>query len=143
MDNDQKLPISLEGDRVDLLRLNRIWLESYVAKDADAISNILADDFVAIYGGGTRRTKSEVLRQLAELEDAPSLARTEHLAVHVARDVGVVSARAVVQVPSAGGGSEEILHDYADIYARRDGSWQAVSAHIVVVSGPHSTTSPS
>lgn len=132
MDATQRQAPSREADREALVALNGVWLDSYIARDAEALGKIMADDFLAIYGSGERHGKAEALARLSAMTEEPLSLHTENLAVHVAGDVAVVTARATAQIRN-GDRVDEECNEYADIYARRDGRWQAVSAHIVAV----------
>lgn len=116
----------------ELEALNAAWLNSYVARDPSVLESILADDFVAVYGGGTRRTKAELVARVRNPTVEILSVVPENVQVQISGDVAVVTARSVLRVRTAEGESE-LRNDYADIYARRNGRWRGISAHIVRV----------
>lgn len=122
------------SDHQALETLNAAWLNSYVTGDADALAAILAEDFVATYSGGQRRTRAQIVGRLRAGPTALSV-RFENLAVQVSGDVAVVTARSVIQSRGANGVTER-RNDYADIYVRRAGRWLAIAAHIVPAPAP-------
>jgi ketosteroid isomerase-like protein len=126
--------VETSADQRALEALNTAWLNSYVTLDRATLSEILADDFVATYGNGRRRTKAELLGGLGQGARILSV-RAENLAVHVSGDTAIVTARSVLQIRQ-GEQTTEARNDYADIYVRRDGRWRAIAAHIVRVPPP-------
>lgn len=117
-------------DRATLERLNSNWLTAYKTRDETALDRILAGDFVAVY------PDDRVLRKVDLIAVATGTSRTietvswDQLRIMKFRDVAVVTARSHLTGIAARkpfGDSK----DYADVYARRNGRWQAISAHVV------------
>ena len=117
-------------DRRALEALNAAWLNSYVTRDVAALGTILADEFVATYSGGVRRTRAEMLERLATGGSTVLSVQIENLSIQIVNDVAVVTARSVLQVQGENGPTTS-RNDYADIYVRRAGSWRAIAAHVV------------
>lgn len=53
------LAYAQNSDITMIKKLNRQWLDAIVQEDSSALGRILADDFVLINPGGTRRTKAD------------------------------------------------------------------------------------
>ncbi|WP_448661523.1 nuclear transport factor 2 family protein [Sphingomonas sp. CJ20] len=117
-------------DRATLETLNSDWLTAYKTSDRAALDRILADDFVAVY------PEDRVLRKADLMAAATGTSRTvetvswDRLRIMVFGDVAVVTARSHLTGVAAGK-SFDASNDYADVYAKRHGRWQAVSAHVV------------
>lgn len=125
----------VSADHRALEALNNAWLNSYVARDPGVLDSILADDFIAVYGGGQRRTKAQLLERVRNGPQVVSV-RPENVQIQISGDVAIVTARSVLMI-RIDGEVRETRNDYADIYVRRDGRWRGVSAHIVrVASNP-------
>jgi len=119
-----------EADRQALESLNATWLNSYVTGDSTALGEILAEDFVATYGGGIRRTRAQILAGMASPRRPVVSVRWENLSVQLAGDTAVVTARSILRLGGEAG-ETEVRNDYADVYVRRNGRWQAIAAHVV------------
>jgi len=123
-----------EADRLALEALNAAWLNAYVTRDGAALGAILAEDFVATYSGGTRRGRDQLIARAANPQQTVVSVSWENLNVQVAGDTAIVTARSFLRL-RGDGGETEVRNDYADIYVRRDGRWQAIAAHIVRAPG--------
>ena len=121
---------AMTPDQRTLAALNDAWLNSHVTRNGAALAEILADDFVAVYGNGRRRTKAETIASLSQGAQVLSV-RAENLNIHVSGDTAVVTARSVLSLRDAQGRTVEVRNAYADIYVRRNGRWRAIAAHIV------------
>ena len=118
-------------ERAELERLNAEWLRSYVSRDGSVLDRILADDFVATYANGNRRTKADIIKSATSPASRIIAVDTERVAVQVSGDVAVVTAHSVLRLRDEGAGETSIRNAYADVYVRRNGRWRAIAAHIV------------
>jgi ketosteroid isomerase-like protein len=113
-------------DDVEALReLNEAYLESVRMGDADRFREILADDFLCSAADGSVLDKGEFL----ELTAGPRTLR--HLSagdvrIRVLGDVAIIHAATYYTTMSGADGRGR----YTDIWARRDGTWRAVAAHV-------------
>lgn len=119
-----------EADRRQLEEMNHLWFESYRKKDGATLGRILADDFVAVYGGGSARTKAQLVDGVADPKRPPLDIRSEDVLVSLFGDTAMVSGRSITKSVRNGQPVETSNH-YADIYVKRRGKWQAVAAHVV------------
>ena len=121
------------ADCAELAALNRRWLDSYVSRDIEALADLLADEFIAISGGGARRNRDETIARVRDSRRRIRSVDVENLHIQVVGDVAVVTARSVLAIDREGA---PVRNDYADTYVRRNGRWRAVSAHVVRVAPP-------
>jgi hypothetical protein len=116
---DEPLP---EQARAQLLQLENHWLQ--VEDDPDALESILAPDFLHVVGAGII-TKDEQLSFMRK-HPAPKPRPEEHfedMHVRVYGNVGIVNG---IVVANDAGKTRRTL--FTDVFAYRDGKWQAVSA---------------
>ena len=115
-------PVSPEKAKQELLDLENHWLQ--VEDDPDALESILAPDFLHVVGVGII-TKDEQLNFMRK-HPAPRSKQAKHfddMHVRVYGTVGIVNG---VVVASEGETTRRTL--FTDVFAYRDGKWQAVSA---------------
>ena len=114
---------SVEKSKEELLELENHWLQ--VENDPDALGSILAPDFLHVVPEGII-TKSEQLRFMRK-HPAPAQKGQRHfedMRVRVYGNVGIVNG-VVVET-----GNDEVNRKtlFTDVFAYRDGKWQAVSS---------------
>lgn len=125
-------PLASSSDIMALEKLNAEWLNAYKTHDGLALERILADDFEAIYPGGRVMKKTDLVKAAINPSRIVETIAWEDLKIMVFGDTAIVRARSrmsgkTAEAPFSG------VNDYADIYARRDGVWRAISAHVVKV----------
>ena len=111
-----------EKQKQELLELENRWLKS--EDDPAALESILAPDFLHVVGAGII-TKDEQLEYMRK-NPAPHTNEQKHfddMHVRVYGNVGIVSG----EVVSTDKGSRR-RPLFTDVFAYRDGKWQAVSA---------------
>ena len=116
---DAPLP---EQARAQLLQLENHWLQ--VEDDPDALEAILAPDFLHVLGTGII-TKDEQLSYMRK-HPTPKHGAERHfedMHIRVYGDVGIVNGAVVA---NEAGATRQTL--FTDVFAYRDGKWQAVSA---------------
>ena len=116
----------LANDALETLsRLNATYIDCVVTADADRFAAILAPDFVCSNPDGTlvsrdeflRRTRSGSRLQRMDLDD---------VRIRLIGDVAIIHARTTFVLDDGRQGTGR----YTDIWARRDGAWLAVAAHV-------------
>jgi len=115
-------PRSAEQAKQELLSLENRWLE--VENDPVALEDILAPDFLHVVPVGII-TKEEHIRFLRE-HPAPGQhthKRFEDLHVRIYGDTGIVNGTVIETTDR---GERKTL--FTDVFAYRDGKWQAVTA---------------
>jgi ketosteroid isomerase-like protein len=113
------------GD-VDTLRaLNADYIRSVQRGDVQRFREILADDFSASLGDGTLVDKPSFLEATARPVTITNL-EAHDVQVRVLGDIAVIHAK--TRFTTADG--RAATGRYTDIWARRDGRWLAIAAHV-------------
>jgi ketosteroid isomerase-like protein len=114
-----------QSDHDVLGQLNRDYITSVQNSDVQRFEQILADDFFCSNPDGSLVDRAAFLRQTAKPVTIANL-KAEDVMIRILGDVAIIHARTTYTRPdgSTGGGR------YTDVWARRDGRWLAVSAHV-------------
>jgi ketosteroid isomerase-like protein len=108
-----------------LAALNRDYIHSVQHGDVRRFDEILADDFLCSNPDGSLVDKKQFLAQTARPVTISGLT-AEDVKVRILGDVAIIHAR--TSYTTADG--EQRNGRYTDVWARRDGKWLAVSAHV-------------
>lgn len=108
-----------------LLDLNRDYIESVQHGDVQRFEEILADDFLCSNPDGSLIDRAAFLAQTAKPVTIANL-EAQDVYVRVMGDVAIIHARTTYTIADGGAG----FGRYTDVWARRDGRWLAVSAHV-------------
>jgi ketosteroid isomerase-like protein len=108
-----------------LLGLNRDYIRSVQESDVNRFDEILADDFLCSNPDGSLVDRAAFLEQTTRPVAISSL-EAHDVNVRVLGDVAIIHARTTYTGPDGLPGAGR----YTDVWARRDGSWLAVSAHV-------------
>jgi ketosteroid isomerase-like protein len=108
-----------------LLALNDDYIRSVQNSDLRRFGEILADDFLCSNPDGSLVDKACFLAQTARPATVRGLS-AEDVKVRVLGDIAIIHAR--TRYTTADG--ERRNGRYTDVWARRDGRWLAVSAHV-------------
>lgn len=122
---------SRKDDREIIAELNRKWIASYATRDTTTIQRVLADDFIMISPKGVKLDKHEVMSMIAstEVETAATIDSTR---ITMFGDIALL----VGYIHFTQKSSAVTLHGsnvYSDMYVKRNGKWQAVSAHVTLL----------
>ena len=113
-----------EGDRRALTDLENSWLKS--EHDSAALERILAPDFIHPVVTGDFLTKEQhIYYSTKYLPPANLQNRFEALKVRIYGSVGIVNG---IVVTSDENGKEVNRTVFTDVFAKRDGRWQAINA---------------
>jgi ketosteroid isomerase-like protein len=118
-------PIST--DLGTLLRLNQDYITSVGRSDVRRFEEILADDFLCSNPDGSLVDRAQFLEQIARPATIADL-KAHDVNVRLMGDVAIIHARTSYRLPDGREGSGR----YTDVWARRDGRWLAVSAHVTL-----------
>jgi hypothetical protein len=123
-------PKSAEKSKQELLALENRWPQ--VEDDPVALAGILAPDFLHVVPGAiiTKDQHLQFLREHSAGGQRPEK-RFEDLHVRVYGEAGIVNG-AVIETTEHG----ERKTLFTDVFAYRDGKWQAVSAQQLPVAAP-------
>ena len=113
------------SDHEILEQLNRDYINSVQHSDVKRFDEILSADFYCTNPDGSLVDRAAFLRQTAKPVTITNL-RAEDVLIRISGDVAIIHARTAFTKPdgSAGGGR------YTDGYARINGRWLAVFAHV-------------
>jgi ketosteroid isomerase-like protein len=116
---------ALKSDLDGLLDLNRDYVRSVQNSDVSRFQEILADDFLCSLPNGSLLDREAFLKHTAVPVKISNLEAHE-VNVRILGDVAIIHARTTYTLPDGHPGHGR----YTDIWARRNGQWLAVSAHV-------------
>ena len=108
-----------------LEQLNRDYITSVQTSDVRRFDEILADDFLCSNPDGSLVDRKAFLEQTARPVTIRNLQASDVL-IRIMGDVAIIHARTTYTLPDGTARSGR----YTDVWARRDGRWLAVSAHV-------------
>ena len=108
-----------------LFALNRDYIHSVQHGDVRRFDEILADDFLCSNPDGSLVTKSQFLAQTTRPVTITGL-EAQDVRVRILGDVAIIHARTSYTTADRG----QRYGRYTDVWARRNGKWLAVSAHV-------------
>jgi ketosteroid isomerase-like protein len=113
-----------QRDLDTLTALNRDFVASVQKGDVKRLEEILADDFMCSTPDGSLLDKAEYLKLVAQPVTTSGLV-AEDVRIRLLGDFAILHAR----FNSRFADGKQRRGRYTDNYARRDGTWVAVSAH--------------
>src|SRR3979411_752027 len=116
---------TVQTDRDHLIALNRDYVDSVQYGDVRRFDEILAEDFLCSNPDGSLVDRAQFLAQTARPVTISGLG-IDAVGVRLLDAVAIIHAR--TSYATAGG--ERRHGRYTDVWARRDGRWLAVSAHV-------------
>jgi ketosteroid isomerase-like protein len=131
----------------ELTKLEQVWSDSATTHDVSAVSKVLADDVIITYPDGTIGTKADELRVIASgAITATSWEMLEPKVTVFNADVAFITGRTVVKDGKYKVENRKPIdisgeYRFTDVYARRNGEWQAVASQTTKIANP--TPSPS
>ena len=120
-----KTDTATRSDLEALTALNRDYIHSVQHGDVRRFDEILAEDFLCSNPDGSLVDKNQFLAQTAQPVTISSLS-VQEVRVRILGDVAIIHARTSYATPDG----EQRKGRYTDVWARRDGRWLAVSAHV-------------
>jgi ketosteroid isomerase-like protein len=124
-DSMQQTEIVSPSDLTTLLALNQDYIRSVQSSDVQRFKEILADDFLCSLPDGSLIDRERFLEQTARPVQISNL-QAHDVNVRLIGDVAIIHARTTYSGPDGRAGSGR----YTDVWARRQGRWLAVSAHV-------------
>ena len=115
----------MSTDHDALTQLNADYIESVQHGDVARFEQILAGDFLCSQPDGTVIDRAQFLAQTAQPVTIADL-RAHDVVIRLLGDVAIVHAR--TSFTNADG--RKAGGRYTDVWARRDGRWVAVAAHV-------------
>ena len=108
-----------------LIDLNRDYIQSVQKGDVRRFDEILADDFLCSNPDGSLIDRAAFLKQTARPVTIANL-EAHDVNVRLMGDIAIIHARTSYTLPDGQTRSGR----YTDVWARRNGRWLAVSAHV-------------
>ena len=113
------------SDLETLLALNADYIRSVQNSDVARFDQILAEDFLCSNPDGSLVDRAAFLKQTARPVAISGLAAHD-VRIRILGDVAIIHARTGYRLPDG----REASGRYTDVWARRGGTWLAVSAHV-------------
>lgn len=113
-------------------KLEREWLDAYEQHNAEAMAQILAEEFTITYGDGRTENKTQVIESVkarAKSAGPPSKFTTEEVQARIEGDSVLLTGR-LLQTSERGGETKTMRFSYTDTYQQRDGRWQVVNSQL-------------
>ena len=120
-----KTDTTTRSDLAALTALNRDYIHSVQHGDVRRFDEILAEDFLCSNPDGSLVDRKGFLAQTARPVTITGLA-IDDVKVRILGDVAIIHARTTYKTADG----ERRNGRYTDVWARRDGKWLAVSAHV-------------
>ena len=117
--------VASKVDHETLLALNRDYIRSVQTSDVRRFDEILADDFRCSNPDGSLIDRARFLEQTARPVTISDL-QAHEVDIRLMGDFAIIHARTSDTASDGRPGSGR----YTDVWARRDGRWLAVSAHV-------------
>jgi ketosteroid isomerase-like protein len=112
-------------DLETLEQLNRDYITSVQTSDVSRFREILAEDFLCSNPDGSLVDKERFLEQTARPVTIANL-EAQDVQIRLMGDFAIIHARTSYTLPDG----QQRSGRYTDVWARRDGRWLAVSAHV-------------
>ena len=116
---------TMAADLDALGKLNEAYIAAVRQADAVGFESLLAADFLCTMADGSLLDRAQFLDGVAKAAKLPSL-QAHDVNIRVMGDVAIIHAGTTFEL--ADGMSK--TGRYTDIWAKRDGRWQAVAAHV-------------
>ena len=113
------------NDLQTLEQLNRDYISSVQSSDVRRFDEILAEDFLCSNPDGSLVDRAGFLVQTARPVTISNL-EARDVKIRIMGDVAIIHARTTYTMPDGRAASGR----YTDVWARRQGRWLAVSAHV-------------
>jgi ketosteroid isomerase-like protein len=113
------------NDLQTLEQLNRDYISSVQNSDVRRFDEILAEDFLCSNPDGSLVDRAGFLVQTARPVTISNL-EARDVKIRIMGDVAIIHARTTYTMPDGRAASGR----YTDVWARRNGRWLAVSAHV-------------
>jgi ketosteroid isomerase-like protein len=117
----------VKSDQQTLIELELAWDAAFQRQDAKFIATLLADEFIATYGDGTRGDKAKELSLATEMNQQVDSRRLDDFIVKIFGNTAVVWFTQYLVGP-INGKPTEVRYRYIDVWVMRDGKWLAVAS---------------
>jgi ketosteroid isomerase-like protein len=141
--NTRAEPVDTASIETALKKVEADWSNAYKTKDAATVRRILADDIVLTYPDGSTGTKNDEV-QMTETGafSADSWDMLDSKVTVIDADAALMTGRTVIKngklKDPKSGKTIDISGEYRflDVYAKRNGNWQAVASQVTKIAAP-------
>ena len=116
---------TIAADLETLGRLNQDYIDAVRGADAVRFEDLLANDFLCTMADGSFLDRAQFIDGVAKAAKLPSL-EAHDVNIRLMGDVAIIHASTTFSLPDG----QARTGRYTDIWAKRDGRWQAVAAHV-------------
>lgn len=134
----------------ELLKLEREWADATKNHNAEVVRRIVADNAVMIYPDGTAGTKADEVRSIESgAITADGWEMLDPKVTVIDADSAFITGRSVITNGKYKDPNQKKPIDisgeyrFLDVYAKRNGQWQAVASQATKIANPGPTASPS
>lgn len=120
----------IPADTEVLRRLNEDFVRSVEMSDVRRFDEILAKDFLNSNPDGSLVDRAGFLAQIAQPAEISKL-EAHDVRIRIMCDIAIIHARTTYKKPDGQAGAGR----YTDVWARQQGRWLCVSAHVTRGSG--------
>jgi hypothetical protein len=117
----------VKSDQQVLIELERRWDAAFHRGDAAFIETLLADEFIATYGDGSRGDKAKELSLAGDQRQQVDSSRLDEFIVKTFGNTAVVWFTQILVGP-VNGKPTEVRYRYVDVWVQRGGRWLAVAS---------------
>lgn len=117
----------VKSDQQVLIDLEQRWDAAFHRGDAKFIETLLADEFIATYGDGSRGDKAKELSLAGDRRQQVDSSRLDEFIVKTFGNTAVVWFTQILVGP-VNGKPTEVRYRYVDVWVNRGGRWLAVAS---------------
>jgi len=117
----------VKSDQQVLIELEQAWDAAFHRGDAKFIETLLADEFIATYGDGSRGDKAKELSLASDQRQQVDSSRLDEFIIKTFGNTAVVWFTQILVGP-VNGKPTEIRYRYVDVWVNRGGRWLAVAS---------------
>jgi ketosteroid isomerase-like protein len=127
-DNDK----STSSDKSMILALESAWNQAELHHDANAVSAIIAENFISVDHHGTLLTRSKYLADVKDLSYKPEEISNSDTLVYLYGDTAIVTSAYRTRGTDSG---KPFAHRgrFTDTWIKRDGKWQCIADHETLI----------
>lgn len=131
----QKAAFDPAAIEAEVIKLERQWADANKTHNADAVRQLVADDAVIVYPDGSVATKADEVRTIESGSiTADAFEMVDPKVTVVNADSAFIAGKSVIRNGKYKDANTKKAIDisgeyrFLDVYARRDGKWQAVAS---------------
>ena len=117
----------VKSDQDTLIELEQRWDAAFHSHDQKFIETLLADEFVATYGDGSRGDKAKELSLATDTKQQVDSSRLDEFIIKIFGNTAVVWFTQILVGP-VNGKPTEVRYRYVDVWVIRNGRWLAVAS---------------